>query len=91
MAGHVVLLLVVLLQCAEHLRRALELLGRIILVADHQDVVIDEGAVQRGVGGVVDRLAQVHAADFGAGMLGQGRDRAGHFTSPFAGMLAATL
>src|SRR5580658_6918863 len=81
-AGDVVFLLVVLLQLAEHLGRGLELLGRKVLVADHQHVVGDEGTVERGVRVGVNRLAQVHAAHLGAGVFGQLGDRPGHLKVP---------
>ena len=50
MAGDVLLLLVVDLQLAEHLRRSLELLRVEVLVAHDQDVMLGEGVIERGAG-----------------------------------------
>ncbi len=44
--------------------------GGEFLVADHQHMMVGEGAVQRGPGLGVDALVQVEAADLGAGVRG---------------------
>jgi hypothetical protein len=77
-AGDVALLLVVLVKLAEYLRSGLELLRGEVLVAHHQHVMLGEGMVESGAGFRVDRLGEVEADDFGAGVIGQGRDGEGH-------------
>ena len=49
-AGDVLLFLVVKLQLTEQLRRSLELLRVEVLVAHDQDVMLGEGAIERGAG-----------------------------------------
>ena len=77
-ARHVHLTLVVLEQLAKHLGRGHELRRGVVLVADHQHVMLGKGAVQRRMGFGVDPLVQVEAAHFRAGMRGQRRDRVVH-------------
>jgi len=77
MAGDVVLLLVVRLQFAEYLDRGDELVGREMLVAHDQHVVVDEGLVERGARVGVDRLGEIEADHFGAGVIRQWRDGEG--------------
>ena len=46
-----------------------------LLIADRQHGMVFEGAVEAGARRFIDRPAQVEAADLGAGMRRQRRDR----------------
>jgi hypothetical protein len=79
----VVLLLVVLLQFAKHLRGGFELIWREVLVAHDQHMMLGKGATQEGASIRVDRPRKIEADDFGAGVIRQGRDGEGcHGLSP---------
>ena len=80
--GNVMFLLVVLLQHPKHLGCSLELGGRVVLVTDHQDVMLDESLIDRGVRVGINRFTQIDATDFGAGVRGHGCDRVGHGLDP---------
>ena len=77
--GDVVILLVVRLQLAPDLHGGDEIGRFVFLVAHDQDMILRKGAVQGGAGFRIDRLGQVEAAHFGAGIVrGQRRDRVRH-------------
>jgi hypothetical protein len=73
----VVLLLVVRLQIAEQLHGGDELVGREMLVAHDQHVMVDERLVERGARLGVDRLREVEPDDLGPGVVRQWRDGEG--------------
>ena len=77
MAFDVALALVVGLQLPEQLRRGHELLRAEMLVADDQDVMIGQRAVERSARLSVDPPGDVEPAHCGAGMLRQWRDGKG--------------
>ena len=92
MAGNVVLLLVVRLQLAEQLHGVLEVFRREMLVAHDQHVMLGEGAIERGAGFGIDRLGEIDAGDFGAGVIRQRRDGEGrHGKSSHAVFVRRTL
>jgi hypothetical protein len=76
-AGDVVLLFVVLLKLAKHLRRLLELIGREMLVAHDQNVMLGEGTIKLYARLRINGLGKVEADNFGAGVIGKRRDGEG--------------
>ena len=81
--GDVVVLLVVRLQLAPDLHGAHEIGRFVFLVAHDQHMMLRKSAVQRRAGFGIDRLCQIEAADFGAGIVrGQRRDRVRHPMPP---------
>ena len=82
-ARDVMVLLVMRLQFAPELNGALEIGRLVFLVAHDEHVVLGKRRVEDGPGLGIDRLGQIEAADFGPGVLGQGRDcmRHGVFSS----------
>ena len=63
-----------------------------MLVAHDQDVMLGEGAIERGAGFGIDRLGEIDAGDFGAGVIGQRRDGEGrHGKSSHAVFVCKTL
>src|SRR5215469_17584909 len=77
-AWHVHFALVVLEQLPKHLCRGDELFRGVLLITNHQHVMIGKGAVQRSPGLAIDAAIQVDASYFGAGMRGQWSDRVSH-------------
>src|ERR1700720_2398818 len=75
---HVQLTLIVLQQFAKDLGGGDELWRRKLLAADHQHVMLNKGAVQRGAGFVVNNSIQINPAHLGAGPRGQPGDRVLH-------------
>jgi hypothetical protein len=74
MAGDVMFLLVVRLKLAEKLHGSLELVGREVLLAHHQNMMFDESPVQSLAGLSIDRHFEIETDHFGAGVFGKRRD-----------------
>src|SRR5215469_2694922 len=72
------LTLIMLKQLAKDLSGRDELWRRKLLVADHQHMMLDKGAVQYGRGSSVNILVQINPTHFGAGVRGQWTDRVHH-------------
>ena len=75
---HVQLTLIVLKQFAKDLGGGDELWRRKLLPADHQHVMLNKAAVQRGSGFVVNNSIQINPAHLSAGPRGQPGDRVLH-------------
>ena len=72
-----VLLFVMRLNLAEKFHSGLELVRLEMLVAHHQDVMLDKGALEDGAGVAVDRLGEIDADHLATGVIGQGRNGEG--------------
>jgi len=76
-AGDVAFFLVMGMKLAEQLRSGLKLIRSKVLVSHDEDVMFGKGALEGGARLNVDRLGEVEPGDFGAGVIGQGRDGKG--------------
>jgi hypothetical protein len=74
MARDVMLFLVVRLKLAEKLNGGLELAWREALIAHDENMMFDESPIQSLAGFSIDRLPEIEADHFGAGVFGKRRD-----------------